>query len=99
MTRALVSLLGVIILLSFPITALADPVSTSTLATACFTCHGTEGKSPGAIPSLHGKTAAYIEQQLKAFKVDQRQVTLMNRIAKGYSDSEIAAIAKYLGRK
>ncbi len=99
MTRALVYLLGGIILFGLPITALADAVSPATLATACFTCHGTDGKSPGAIPTLHGKTAAYIEQQLKAFKTDQRQVTLMNRIAKGYRDSEIEAIAKYLGRK
>ena len=99
MTRALAPLLWGLILLSLPSIALADSVSPSTLAIACFTCHGTDGKSPGAIPSLHDKTAAYIEQQLKAFKADRRQVTLMNRIAKGYSDRQIEAIAKYLGRK
>ena len=99
MIRVLAPLLGGIILFSLPSIALTDPVSPSTLATACFTCHGTDGKSPGAIPSLHGKTAAYIEEQLKAFKADRRKATLMNRIAKGYSDGEIKAIAKYLGRK
>ena len=100
MIRALVSLLGcILLLLTLPIIALADPVSPSTLATACFTCHGTDGKSPGAIPSLHSKTASYLEQQLKAFKTGRRQVTLMNRIAKGYSDRQLEAIAKYLGRK
>ncbi len=82
MTRALVYL-GSLILFSLPVTVLADPVSPATLATACFTCHGTDGKSPGAIPSLHDKTAAYIEQRLKAFKADRRRATLMNRIAKG----------------
>lgn len=99
-TLALAYLLGSSILfLNLPFTALADPASPATLATACFTCHGTDGKSPGAIPSLHGKTAAYIEQKLQAFKTDRQQVTLMNRIAKGYSDREIASIAKFLGRK
>ena len=100
MIRALVSLVGCFLLLfNLPIIALAEPASPSTLATACFTCHGTDGKSPGAIPSLHGKTTAYIEQKLKAFKADRQPVTLMNRIAKGYSNRQLEAIAKFLGRK
>ncbi len=38
-------------------------------------------------------------QRLMAFKSGKREGTVMNRIAKGYSDAEIAAIAKYLASK
>ena len=69
----------------------------SALADACAPCHGTDGKSPGAIPSLSGKSAAYITQRMLEFKAGARQGTVMNRIVKGYDDAEIAAIAQHLG--
>ena len=55
--------------------------------------------SPGAIPALAGKSAAYITQRMLEFKADAREGTVMNRIAKGYDDDEIAAIAQHLGNE
>ncbi|ETW95248.1 MAG: hypothetical protein ETSY2_48430 [Candidatus Entotheonella gemina] len=99
MKRRILTALAVVGLLTAPLSALAGEASSSMLTDACAACHGTDGKSPGAIPSLQGKAAAYIEQKLKAFKADQEKVTVMNRIAKGYTDKEIEAIAKHLGSK
>ena len=77
--------------------AAAGGTAPSALADACAPCHGTDGRSPGAIPALSGKSAAYITQRMLEFKAGARQGTVMNRIAKGYDDDEIAAIAQHLG--
>ena len=66
------------------------------LAMSCFSCHGPAGKSPDAIPGINGKSAAYIDASMKAFRNGTRKSTVMQRIAKGYSDSEIRALAGYL---
>ena len=70
----------------------------SALADACAPCHGTDGLSPGAIPALAGKSAAYIVERMLEYKSGSREGTVMNRIAKGYDDDEIAAIARHLGK-
>lgn len=71
--------------------------STENLAFNCYTCHGTDGKSVSNMPALNGKTPAYLLQKLSAFKHDEGGPTIMNRIAKGYSDEELQRIAHYLG--
>lgn len=67
------------------------------LSLSCAACHGTDGASPGAMPGLTNLDAAAIEAALLAFRSGQRQGTMMNRIASGYSEEEIAAIAAYFG--
>jgi len=64
------------------------------LAVTCAGCHGTDGKSPGPIPALHGLPADYIADAMKAFRDGKRPATVMNRIAKGYSDAEIDKMAE-----
>ena len=80
-------------------TVVAGGTTPSALADACAACHGTDGKSPGAIPALAGKSAAYITQRMLEFKAGAREGTVMNRIARGYDDAEIAAIARHLGNQ
>lgn len=75
--------------------ALAVDTSGRTIGFTCAGCHGTDGKSHGAAPSLQGLPAELIEQSLLDFKYDRRPATIMGRIAKGYSDAEIAAVAQY----
>ena len=65
------------------------------LSNSCAACHGTDGKSPGAIPAIHGKTADFIATSLKDFRAGSRPSTVMGRHAKGYSDEEIQLIADY----
>ncbi len=84
--------------MSFVLTAdiaRADQAPPGVLANTCFSCHGHKGKSLGAMPSIQGKPAKYIETMLNAFREDKRKGTVMNRIAKGFSPSEIKALSQY----
>ncbi len=65
------------------------------LSNSCAACHGTEGRSPGAIPSIYGKSSEYIAQALLDFREGKRPATVMGRHASGYSDEEIQMIAEY----
>ena len=65
------------------------------LGNSCSACHGTDGKSPGAIPSIYGKSSQFISQALSEFRSGVRPSTVMGRHAKGYSDKEIKLIADY----
>lgn len=65
------------------------------LSNSCAACHGTDGNSPGDIPTLHGKSADFIERALKGFRSGERDSTVMGRHATGYTDEEIAQIAEY----
>jgi sulfide dehydrogenase cytochrome subunit len=73
----------------------ADDLRAYMLAASCTTCHGTDGHSPGSIPALTGKTADYIAGKLTEFKTDAGSPTIMNRLAKGYSEEEIGQIAAW----
>jgi sulfide dehydrogenase cytochrome subunit len=66
------------------------------MASTCFACHGTDGKSPGAIPSIFGIPEQSMIAMMNAFREDLRASTVMNRHAKGYTDEEITHIANYL---
>ncbi len=79
--------------------ARAEMASGAVLANTCFSCHGTDGKSVGAMPTIAGKTAGFIAEKLKAFKSGELEATVMNRIAKGFSDAEIEALAKFFSGK
>ena len=69
--------------------------------TACANCHGTNGKSNGKIPTLAGRPAPALAAVMKAFKSETPPpaTTIMNRIAKGYTDEQIEALAKYFAEQ
>lgn len=88
----LFSLMGV----SMAITASAGPLSQgAVLSASCAGCHGTDGRSPGSIPPIHGRPAEFIRASLEDFRSGKRPSTVMGRHAKGYTDEEIALIADY----
>jgi len=66
------------------------------LALSCFNCHGPGGKSAGAIPSIAGKTELFLKTAMLDFRDGKRSATVMSRLAKGYSESEIDALVKYI---
>lgn len=79
-----------------PVTAKAEGVSQSAmLANSCAGCHGTDGNSPGSIPSIAGKTPQFIQEALMGFRDGSRPSTVMGRHANGYSDEEIKLIADF----
>ncbi len=75
--------------------ALAGGASGQAIGFTCNGCHGFDGMSKGAAPSIKGLPASYLDSAMKDFKADKRPATIMNRIAKGYTDDEIAAMAQY----
>jgi cytochrome subunit of sulfide dehydrogenase len=79
-----------------PGTAEGQTADARLLAWSCAGCHGPDGRSPGAVPSLNGRGAAAIAAALRAFREGQVPATVMDRIAKGYSDAEIDAVARQI---
>ncbi len=47
------------------------------------------------MPPLKGRPAADIESQMAEFKTGKRPGTIMDRIAKGFTDEETKAIAAW----
>lgn len=90
---------GLLGLASLPAYAQLDTFAQITGDT-CFACHGPDGKGVpgGMIPPIAGKDAGYLAQIMKDFKTGKRPSTIMMRHAKGYTDAEIDAIAKYLSQ-
>jgi cytochrome c553 len=76
-------------------TAIGADASGAMTGRTCAGCHGTDGVSKGAAPSIKGLPASYLGQAMKDFKSGARPGTIMGRIAKGYSDKEIDAMAQY----
>ena len=69
-------------------------------ASSCSGCHAANPKAGTPVPPLAGRPAADIASQMIAFKSGKQAGTIMDRIAKGFSDEEIQAIAAwYAGQK
>jgi cytochrome subunit of sulfide dehydrogenase len=63
-------------------------------AASCSGCHAANaGVTP--VPPLNGRPAADIVSQMAAFKSGERKGTIMDRIAKGFSEEETRAIAAW----
>lgn len=69
------------------------------IANACATCHGPDGQSQGAIPSINSLAKENFVAAMRAFRTGERQGTVMNRIAKGLDETDIEAVATYLVAK
>ncbi len=74
--------------------------SAELLAGTCGGCHGTKGASDGpAIPSLGGMSAVYFKELMEGYKTGDIKATVMDRIAKGYTDKEIDQMAGYFEKQ
>jgi len=94
----IIGLVAVAALSGNPLQAETDPIELTRgamLSNSCAACHGTDGNSPGAIPSIGGKSASFIEGALRDFRSGKRTGTVMGRHASGYSDEEIRLIAEF----
>jgi len=68
-------------------------------AQACLGCHGPGGTGARDIPAIADRPAAELRDLMLAFRAGERAGTIMTRIAGGYTDAEIAAIAAYFARR
>jgi sulfide dehydrogenase cytochrome subunit len=74
-------------------TAAAEPPAG---ASSCSGCHPPSAAAATAVPPLRGRPAGDIVAAMLAFRSGERPSTVMGRIAKGFSDDEIRAIAAWL---
>ena len=63
-------------------------------ASSCTGCHAAASGS-NAMRALGGMPAAEITAKMVAFKSGRAQATIMDRIAKGFTEEEIRAIATW----
>ena len=67
------------------------------LYATCAGCHGTAGAGTGGVlPVLAGQPKDALAASLRAFKAGTRPATIMQQIAKGYTDEQIEQLAAYL---
>lgn len=90
-------LAGVVLFGASPAEASATPAM---LANTCAGCHGTNGHSGGpAMPSIAGLPLEYLRAILVEFQTGARPSTVMGRIAQGYDQGEIEALARYFSEQ
>lgn len=100
MTNHVRYLLLAAVLALLPAAVLAAGPSGQALAFTCAGCHGTDGSSVGpSMPSIASMDPAVFIEAMNAYKVDQRHSTIMNRIAKAYSDKQIEAMAWFFAQQ
>lgn len=75
------------------------PVDPAVLAGPCANCHGPDGRSTGAIPSIAGLDASETAARLRAFRAGQVPgATVMPRLMKGYDDAQIEMLAQWFAK-
>jgi cytochrome subunit of sulfide dehydrogenase len=86
-----------LILASIGVADAAGPADAPSGALSCSGCHPSGRFVDSAVPRLTDRNPADIVAAMQAFKSGQRPATVMDRIAKGFSDDEIKAIAAWYG--
>jgi cytochrome c553 len=89
-------ILALLFALAMPLAEAASPTPPLG-ASSCSGCHSTSKSVDTPVPRLVGRSPAEIEMAMRAFRTGQKQGSVMDRIAKGFSDEEIKAIAAWYG--
>ena len=86
--------------LTVSVAAHAAPPSAAMLSNACAGCHGVYGASVGpSMPSLAGQSKTFFIDAMKNFRSGARDATVMGRLAKGYNDEQIVAMADFFAKQ
>jgi cytochrome c553 len=97
-TGALILSLGMsVVRAEEPAAAAAVPAqSVEQKASACFACHGPNGKSTNPMyPTLAGQYQDYLQNALHAYKSGARKNPIMAGMAAGLSDQDIRQLSAY----
>ncbi|AXX96772.1 cytochrome C [Profundibacter amoris] len=79
-----------------PSVAFPQSLNGAMLGNTCAGCHGTLGGAENVkIPPLAGQDAAQFVATMRAYRDGSKSGTIMNRVARAYSDAEIDAMAAY----
>jgi len=68
------------------------------IAATCEACHGNRGQGSGEFPAISSLTDSVFIQKMADFKSDKTTATVMNRIAKGYQDTDFVNLARFFSR-
>lgn len=71
---------------------------TALAAQTCNVCHGSQSYVSPTMPPIRGVDATTLYTALTELKADKRPSTIMGRIARGYSDAQLKALADYLSK-
>ena len=97
MTRPLI--VAALACAALPVFGQESPAARS-LAATCAACHGPDGRSATQeVVPLAGLPREHIASQMRAFRDGSRPSTIMQQIAKGYSDPQIDLMADYFSRR
>ena len=76
--------------------AAQDPQAGRNLAAGCAICHGTEGRpATKDLAPLAGLPREYFIRQMSDFRDGKRSATVMQQIARGYTEPQIEAMAAW----
>ena len=68
-------------------------------ASSCSGCHAPSAAPGSPVPAINGRPAAETARAMRDFSSGARPATVMGRIARGFSDPEIDAIAQWLAKQ
>src|SRR3954467_272850 len=89
------TVLAVVVLLSAGSAAPQQPVPLSAEPPGASSCSGCHGRS-GGMPAITAKSAGEIAAAMVEYRAGQGAPTVMNRIAKGFTEQEIRDIAAWI---
>jgi cytochrome subunit of sulfide dehydrogenase len=82
-----------------PFAAYGQDVQGRNWAGACTGCHGTEGRSKGAIPSIAGIDKQEFVRLMMAFRDGSQAATVMHQHARGLNDDQIEKLGDYFSSR
>jgi cytochrome c553 len=92
----LVALLGSGAALALAQEMAGDPEAGHQIAGMCESCHGLDGNTAGQrTPRIGGQPAAYLAEQLHAYRSGERENYMMSDVAKELSDEQIQDLAAW----
>ncbi len=77
------------------------PLALRSLAATCAQCHGTDGRAAAdsLVPALAGQPAEQLLAKLTAYRNGSAAATVMTQIARGYSETQLRALAAYFAAR
>lgn len=79
--------------------AQTDPLQVRSWAAGCANCHGTNGMAQPGMTPLAGKNKEDMLSKLLGYKSGATPSTIMQQLAKGYSDEQLAAIVGWFAQQ
>jgi cytochrome c553 len=91
MRSTLAAAIGLVSIVAAAVASAEPPVG----AAACSGCHPSSSGVTSPVVRLAGRDRAEIVKAMQEFRSGARPATVMDRIAKGFTDAEIQAIAAW----